>query len=159
MLMVRLRGARRAARDDGRAIIEVVFLAVLLLIPTMYILIALLRLQAATLAVAQAARDAGRLIETSTSGSVGEPLIRAVAGQDLQDQGITPDTMTVRAVASGSDCRQAPAVAPSYQPGATYDLCVIAQITLPGVPTVLSGSHNTVTGVYTVHIGQLREGS
>ena len=46
----------------------------------------------------------------------------------------------------------------SREGGAVYDICVTAVISLPGVPTVITGSHNTVTGIYTVHIGDLREG-
>jgi hypothetical protein len=144
-------------RDEGRALIEVVFLAVLLLIPVVYILASVLRLQSATLAVAQAARDVGRLIETAPDttalGSAGD-----VARVALQDQNVSPDRLRLRTVAPGADCRQAPEVDATLRPGASYDVCVIAVITLPGVPTVLSGSDNTVTGVYSVHIGELREG-
>jgi hypothetical protein len=144
--------------DDGRAIIEVVFLAVLLLIPVVYILIALLRLQGATLAVSQAARDVGRLIETSGATGVSSQLMHEVAGQDLRDQGISTDQMVLRTTPAGADCTRSDSLEPSYQPGATYQLCVVAVVSLPGVPTILSGSKNTVTGIYTVHIGELREG-
>lgn len=147
---------RRVGRDEGRAIIEVMFLAVLLLIPVIYILASVLRLQSATLGVAQAARDAGRLIET-TDGTGTSDATR-VARVAMHDQHIDSSTLRLRVVAPGADCRSAREVMPSREPGATYDLCVIATVTLPGVPTVLSGSRNTVTGVYTVHIGQLREG-
>lgn len=142
------------AADDGRAIIEVVFLGVLVLIPVIYILIAVLRLQSATLAVSQAARDVGRLIETHGDASQ----VESVARTDLRDQGLAADRMTVRAVAPGADCATDAEAGFNLQPGATYDVCVIATVTLPGVPTILSGSNNTVTGVYTVHIGGLREG-
>ncbi len=54
-----------AEQDAGRAMIEVVFLAVLLLIPTVYILASVMRIQAATFAVSQAARDAGRVIDSA----------------------------------------------------------------------------------------------
>jgi hypothetical protein len=147
-----------ARADEGRAIIEVMFLAVLLLIPVVYILIALLRLQGATLAVSQAARDVGRLIETSATTGVSAQLMHEVAGQDLRDQGISTANLALRTTPTGGDCAQSHSLEPSYQPGATYQLCVVAVVSLPGVPTILSGSKNTVTGIYTVHIGQLREG-
>ena len=145
----------RTVDDDGRALIEVVFLAVLLLIPVVYILIAVPRLQSATLAVTQAARDVGRLIETTeatTADTAGN-----VARYALRDQHIDPETMHIRVVAPGGDCTS-PEVSASHRPGATYNVCVIAGITLPGVPSVLAGANNTVTGVYTVHIGELHEG-
>jgi len=152
------RTTARPRPDEGRAIIEVVFLAVLLLIPVIYVLIALLRLQGATLAVGQAARDVGRMIETSSAAGASTQLMHDVAGQDLRDQGISTTNMALRTTPAGGDCARSNSFEPSYQPGATYQLCVVAVVSLPGVPTILSGSKNTVTGVYTVHIGELREG-
>lgn len=145
--------------DSGRALIEVVFLAVLVLIPIAYILASVLRIQSATFAVSQAARDAGRLIETAPDPYAAADRARQVAAVALTDQHLPTDQLTVNFVAAGQDCHSAANLAPSLQPGAVYDVCVVAVITLPGVPSVLTGSANTVTGVYTVHIGELREGS
>lgn len=147
----------RGSADDGRAIIEVVFLAVLLLIPTIYILIGVLRVQTATLAVAQAARDVGRLIETAPGLPTLDDAI-TVAAIALHDQNVPDDDLQIATVPSGGDCAAAQQAAFSRSPGTEYDLCVIAVITLPGVPTVLTGTANTVTGVYRVHIDELREG-
>lgn len=146
------------APDDGRALIEVVFLAVLVLIPIVYLMAFLLRVQSATLAVAQAARDAGRLIEMADDPDT------AIANADdavriaLADQHVSADGARLKFVGAGADCLSAPPITASLTAGSTYDVCVIAVVTLPGIPTVLSGSSNTVTGVYTVHIGTLREG-
>lgn len=146
-----------AATDSGRAIIEVVFLAVLLLIPTTYILIGVLRLQAATLAVAQSARDVGRLIESAPLVPSADQ-IDAVARIALQDQNIDTGRMRVVTTDRGGACDEATTADISREPGSDYDVCVIAVIDLPGVPTVLTGSNNTVTGVYGVHFDPLREG-
>lgn len=148
----------RLPADDGRALIEVVFLAVLVLIPIVYLMTFLLRLQSATLAVTQAARDAGRLIEMADSPDVAFTDATFAAHVALADQHVSDDRLQLRFVDVGADCRSAPPIAASLTAGASYDVCVIAVITLPGIPTVLSGSSNTVTGVYTVHIGTLREG-
>ncbi len=142
-----------ATREDGRALIEVVFLAVLLLIPTVYIMIGVLRLQAATLAVTQAARDAGRLIETSAAHPTLAQLTD-VAAVALRDQHVPPDSLRIRTVAPGGDCAESDGTVIDVAADARYDLCVTAVISLPGVPTVLTGSHNTVTGVYAVHLGR-----
>ena len=61
-------------------------------------------------------------------------------------------------VSAGAGCTAENAITPSQQAGATFDVCVTATLTLPGVPTVVTGLHNTVTGVYTVSISPLREG-
>lgn len=143
--------------DDGRAIIEVVFLAVLLLIPTVYILIGILRLQATTLAVAQSARDVGRLIETAPQLPTADQAL-AVARIALTDQNVASDGLRIVTTGRGGSCADATATSFSREPGTDYDICVIAIIDLPGVPTAVTGSRNTVTGIYTVHIDALREG-
>lgn len=148
---------RGQGRDDGRAIIEVVFLAVLLLIPTVYILIGVIRLQATTLAVAQSARDVGRLIETSPHVPTAEQAL-AVARIALDDQHVASDGLRIVTTGRGGSCAEATDAAFSREPGSDYDVCVIAVIDLLGVPTAVTGSRNTVTGVYTVHIDELREG-
>jgi hypothetical protein len=151
------RTTRPAGGDGGRAIIEVVFLAVLLLIPTVYILIGVIRLQAATLAVAQSARDVGRLIETSPRLPSSDQAL-AVARVALDDQHIGSGGLRIVTTGPGGSCADAIATAFSRRPGIDYDVCVIVAIDLPGVPTAVTGSRNTVTGVYTVHIDDLREG-
>ena len=145
--------------DGGRAIIEVIFLAVLMLIPVVYILISVLRIQAATFAVTQAARDAGRAIDGATTIDDGVAKAREIARIDLADQNVSDDQLTLTFVAPGGGCTGESTVTPSLDGGSTFDICVTAVITLPGVPSVMTGSRNTVTGVYTEHIGDLREGS
>jgi len=143
--------------DSGRALIEVIFLAVLLLIPVVYILISVLRLQATTFAVTQAARDAGRAIDSAAT--IDDAIARAqeIAAIDLADQNVPNDNITVQYVAAGTTCNWANAITPSLAGGSVYDVCVTAVVALPGVPSILTGSNNTITGVYTVHIGDLRE--
>jgi hypothetical protein len=146
-----------ATVDDGRAIIEVVFLAVLLLIPTVYILIGVLRLQSATMAVAQSARDVGRLVETAPNLPTSDTAL-AVARIALEDQKLATDRLRIVTTGRGGDCAAATGAQLSRNPGSDYDICVITVVDLPGVPTILAGSNNTVTGVYSVHIDPLREG-
>lgn len=142
--------------DAGRALIEVVVLGVLVLIPVLYVLIALFRVQAATFAVTQAARDAGRLIETADSLSNGLDRARQAAAVSLADQNVPEDSLRITFVGPGAACSDSP-VTPTLTPGASYTVCVSATLTLPGVPGFLTGDNNTTTAAYTVHIGELRE--
>lgn len=146
-----------AAGDEGRALIEVVLLAVLILIPTVYILISFLRIQAATFAVSQGARDAGRVMDFAPTTAIGVARAEEIARLALQDQNIPADGLDLRFVSVGGDCVSAPEIAPSLQAGAVYDVCVVAVVTLPGVPSVVTGSRNTVAGVFTLHVGDFRE--
>lgn len=152
-------GAPSSEADAGRAMIEVIFLAVLVLIPTVYILAAFLRVQAANFAVEQAARDAGRVLDAAPTVSDGVQRAREIALIALGDQRVPSEGLSIRFVAPGADCLAGAEVAPTLQPGDVYDICVTAIATLPGVPSVLSGSRNTVTGVFTLHVGDFREGA
>lgn len=155
---LRDRIARCRDQDAGRATIEVVFLAVLLLIPTVYILIAVFRVQAATFAVTQAARDAGRLLDTAPTINIGLSQAREAAAVALSDQSVPSGTVLIRFTVPGAPCDDGVEVPPPMPAGTDVDVCVTATISLPGVPTVLTGSRNTVTGVYTLHVGEFREG-
>ena len=146
-------------QDAGRAMIEVVFLAVLILIPTIYILASVMRIQAATFAVAQGARDAGRVIDSAPSLPEGVARAEEIAQLALTDQRVPSEGMDLRFVSAGSDCVSSPEIAPSLQPGDVYDVCVVAVVSFPGVPSVITGSQNTVTGVFTLHVGDFREGT
>jgi len=146
----------RAPSDDGRALIEVVVLAVLLLIPTVYLLSAFLRVQSATFAVAQAARDAGRLLDNAPTLAAGLEQAELAAAVALDDQNVPTDGLSIAFVAAGAGCDAAP-ITPSLAPGAIFDICVSSVITLPGVPSVVTGPRNTVTGVFTLHVGEFRE--
>ena len=62
-------GRRRALRDErGSAVVEFVVLGVLMLIPLVYLVMMLARVQAGSYAVSQAAREAGRAYVTAEAG-------------------------------------------------------------------------------------------
>jgi len=62
-------GRRRVVRDErGSAVVEFVVLAVLMLIPLVYLVMMLARVQAGSYAVSQAAREAGRAYVTAEAG-------------------------------------------------------------------------------------------
>lgn len=57
--------SRRCQGEEGSAVIEFVFLTVVVLIPLIYLVLTIARIQAGTYAVTQAAREAGRAYVTS----------------------------------------------------------------------------------------------
>lgn len=67
-------------RDErGSAVVEFVVLAVLMLIPLIYLVMMMARLQAGSFAVTQAAREAGRAYVTADSGQAAPGRARAAA--------------------------------------------------------------------------------
>lgn len=78
----------RWRRDDGSALVEFTWLAVLLMVPLVYLLIGLFQVQRAAFGVTEAARQAGRALATAQDCGAGMARARAAAGLALRDQGI-----------------------------------------------------------------------
>jgi hypothetical protein len=140
--------------DSGNAIVEFVFVAVLVMVPLVYLIAAVATVQRNTLAVAQAARDAGRAFATSDSDAAARSRVNAAVRLALADQGL-PDDAELRFVAAGSSCEDA-RIAPRLVPGAEFTVCVIRQVELPAIPSVLAGRGVRAIGAYTVHVDDYR---
>ncbi len=131
-------------------------LGVLVMIPVLYLALSLLTVQATTFAAAQSARDAARLLDNADSIGAGQNLALAAARQTMTDQGLSTTTVGLHYVARGSDCATAPRQPPDLTPGAVFDVCVTVPLVLPLLPAGLTAA-NTVTGVFTLHVGEFRE--
>ncbi|KGN34840.1 pilus biosynthesis protein TadE [Knoellia sinensis KCTC 19936] len=77
----------RARGEQGSALVEFVFLGVLLLVPLVYLVMALARIQAGSYAVTTAAREAGRAFVTAEAGEDAAARARAGADVAFDDQG------------------------------------------------------------------------
>jgi len=146
---------RQCVSDEGNAVVEFVFLAIVVMVPLVYLIAAVATVQRNTLAVTQAARDAGRAFATSESAAAARRRVSAAVRLALTDQGL-PDDATVRFVRSGSDCSD-PAITPALVPGAEFTVCVTRCVGLPAVPSVLTGRGIRAVGVYTVHVDDFRQ--
>lgn len=140
--------------DSGSAIVEFVFIAVLVMVPLIYLIAAVATVQRNSLAVSQAARDAGRAFATSESADQARVRVDAAVRLALADQGL-PDDVDVRFVAAGSSCDSA-AIAPQLAPGARFTVCVIRRVQLPAVPSVLAGRGIRTVGAYTIYVDDYR---
>jgi len=145
---------RLAARDDGNAIIEFVFVAIMILVPTIYFVTAVASVAHSRTAVTQAAREAGRAF--ATGESTADALARAQVAVRLafDDQGLSDDAR-LRFVPVEARCDGVPIV-PVLAPGAEFAVCVTRRAELPGVPTLLAGRGITTVGRYVVHVDDFR---
>lgn len=119
--VARLRSA--AAEDDGNAIVEFLGVALLLLVPVVYLALTLGRLQAATFAVDGAAREAARAVATATDAESAEHRALAAVDLALSDQGVDADPVAATSLECDGDC---------LAPGATVTVRVTADVPLPG---------------------------
>ncbi|MBC7374911.1 MAG: pilus assembly protein [Frankiales bacterium] len=79
---------RRPTGDDGNALVEFSYLAVLLMVPLVYVLLTVFQVQRAAFGVTEAARQAGRAYVTAADGAQGAARARAAAELALRDQGL-----------------------------------------------------------------------
>jgi Flp pilus assembly protein TadG len=112
-------------RDAGNAIVEFVYLAVLLMVPLVYVLLTVFRVQSAAFAVSSAAREAGRVYATSDSVDDAGPRADAAAGIVMADSGLSLSTGDLRITCSTSRC---------LEPGSQVQVMVTYRVTLPLVP-------------------------
>jgi hypothetical protein len=144
----------RRGADGGSAIVEFVFLAVTFLLPLTYLLAAVALVQRNEVALAAAARNAGRAFATTDQPNEVDERVRTAVRLALTDQGL-PEDAVVRFVAADAPCT-APPVAPRLEPGTEFAVCATRSVALPGVPTVLAGRGIRVVGRYVVHVDDFR---
>ena len=113
---------RRA--EDGTAVVELVFLTTLLVVPLVYLVLMLARLQAGAYAASTAAREAGRAFVTAPTPADADPRARAAAGIAFADQGFAGQgRVTIR-------CDGAPCL----RPGGVVAVHTSVTVPLPLVP-------------------------
>lgn len=123
--MNRLRWALRC--DDGAAVLEFVFLAVLVLVPLVYLVIAVMRVEAAGYAVTQAAREAGRAFIQADSASQGQADARTATALALADQGFSGGAGALWLSCQGR----------CLAPGSAVRITVATRVRLPFLPDFL----------------------
>lgn len=121
---------RPSRADEGSAIIEFCFLAVLMLVPMVYLVVTLGRLQAGAFAAQGAAREAARAFVTSDDEDTGRQRADVAAAVALADQGFD-DPGAVRLVIA---CPTGRCLEPDGRVVVSTELAV----TLPAVPRLVS---------------------
>lgn len=144
-----------SARDGGSAIIEFVFVAILVLVPLVYVIAAVATVHQGRLTVTDAARDVGRAIGSAGPGTDVQARADAALRISLVNAGLSPGDVEVRFVDATEPC-DAPQITPDPQPGAEFAVCVVGHQQLPAIPTMLAGRGITTIGRYVVHVDEFR---
>jgi heme exporter protein D len=124
-------------RDDGSALVEFVWLAVLLMIPLVYVVLTAVSLQRTAFAETTAAREAARAYATAGSDAEGERRAELVVAVAMRDGGVDWSAGGRRVV----DCGRC-----TYAPGSSFTVELRSVVTLPFVPGWLCG-HRCLAGV------------
>lgn len=133
----------RVRDERGSAVVEVVWLSILLMLPLVYVLLASFDVQRGAFAVTTASRAAGRAFALADTEADGRRQAEAAARLALEDQGLPADRLqlVVTCRPDPDDC---------LSPGSDITVEVRTQVVLPLVPEALGGGAPTVR-VESVH--------
>ena len=147
-------GAARPV-DAGSAIIEFVFVAVIVMVPMVYLVPPPWRWPSAPRSRSPRPRGTPAV---PTPPATPAPRPPSGCGRPCGSRSPTrgcPTTPTSASVASGAGCDADP-LTPVFAPGAEFTVCVTRRVDLPGVPSVLAGRGIRMTGEYLVHVDDFR---
>ena len=138
--------------EDGSAVVELVWLGILLLLPILWIVLSVFEVQKGAFAVSAAARSAGRAYALAPTDAEGERRARAVARQALADQGLAGASLQVMVSCTPypHDCHRGTSV---------ITVRIATRVDLPLLPDVLGGDKPSfaLDSTHTVPIGQYQE--
>ena len=128
---------RRVRTERGTALVEVTWLAVLLLVPLVYLVLAVFDVQRSAFAVNAATRAAGRAYTLAPSDSEGAARARAAAAVALRDQGLDlrDGQLELSCDPDPRDC---------LSPGSVVRVRMTLQVALPLMPAALGGDTPSV---------------
>ena len=120
----------RAADDTGSAAVEFIFVGLLLLVPVVYLVIALGMIQSQSLGAESGARHIARAVATAEGADVADARASGILATIVSEYGLDADRVEVDV-----SCRDAGSACP--EAGATVVVTVRTEVQLPLVPPVL----------------------
>ncbi|MDO4918625.1 hypothetical protein [Kocuria sp.] len=131
--------------DRGSAVVEFVGLGLLLLIPIMYLVVTVARVQAGSFAVVAAAEQAGQAVSVLEARDLGAAGVHDVAAVAARDHGFAPEDLTVTVSCSDGSCET---------PGAVATVHAVVTVRLPGVPGFVTANVASLSSDVTVISGR-----
>ena len=117
------------ASERGSASLEFLTVGIILLVPLVYLVLAVASVQAGAMGVEGAARQAARVVVTAADQAASDVAVDRAVRVALADYGIDPAAASVDVSCDRADC---------IEPGARVSVSVVALVKLPLVPDVLS---------------------
>lgn len=145
--------ARDRTRDEGgSAVVELVWLGILLLVPVLWILVSVFTVQGGAFGVSTAARSAGRAFALAPDDATGRRAADAAARQALDDQGLDGQAFKVRV-----SCTPYPQQCHSGT--SVITVRVASRVTLPLLPAFFGGDRPSfaLDATHIVPIGRYQE--
>ncbi|WP_020144408.1 hypothetical protein [Terracoccus sp. 273MFTsu3.1] len=138
-------GDGRGDGETGRAILEFIFLGILLLIPLTYLVLTAARLQAASFSASLAGREAGRAFVTAPSDDDAYARARAAAQLAFTDFSFE-DNAAVAVACDGSPC---------LRPDGTVTSTATIEVRLPLVPDFIAAHVPASVTISSTHVASV----
>jgi hypothetical protein len=126
-------------------VLEFIVIGVLVLVPMAYVVMSVMRVQAATMASTQAVREAARAYATSDSVAQGRAAALTAAQVAFEDQGFVLPESALRVSCLGS----------CLAPGSSIHVDLDWHVDLPWMPASLSEGRSTSVPIEAVHTARV----
>ncbi|CAL8898585.1 hypothetical protein [Kocuria varians] len=131
--------------DRGSAIVEFIGLGLLLLVPVVYLVVTVARVQAGSFAVVAAAEEAGQAVSVLEAKDLNRTGVHDVAAVAAQDHGFEPQDLAVTVDCSDGTCEA---------PGAVARVHASLTVDLPGMPGFVTANVATLSADVSVVAGR-----
>ena len=147
---------RMAERERGSALIEFVFVALVVFVPLVYLVAGFSAVQRGVFASTEAAREAGRALGTAPDVVTGEQRAARAAQLAVADQSVRATDVRLAYAPTGGGCDAAGSYLPTLTPGEEFTVCVTVTVRIPLLPDFLDA--NTATGQFVVERDRYADG-
>ncbi len=134
--------------EGGSALVEFVFVALVVFVPLIYIIAGFSAVQRGVFASTAAAREAGRAIGTAPDPASGQQRALRAAELAVEDQSVDATDVRIAYAAAGVDCADSGGYTPTLAPGEEFSVCVTVTVRIPLMPEFIES--NTATGQFVV---------
>ena len=131
--------------DRGSAVVEFIGLGLLLLVPVIYLVVTVARVQAGSFAVVAADEQAGQAITVLEAEDLGRTGVRSAAAVAARDHGFAEQDLQLDVTCSDGTCEQ---------PGSVATVRARLNVQLPGMPGFATADVATLSSEVTVVAGR-----
>jgi hypothetical protein len=142
---------RRLAADAGErgsALVEFVFVALVVFVPLVYLVAGFSAVQRGVFASSAAAREAGRALGTAPDPLTGQARAERAVRLAIEDQSVDATDVRLAYAPAGAGCEAAGSYTPTLAPGEVFSVCVTVTVRIPLLPDFIDA--NTATGRFVV---------
>ena len=138
----------RLREERGSALVEFVFIALVVFVPLVYLVAGFSAVQRGVFASTAAAREAGRALGTAPDLATGQARAERAVQLAVGDQHVDATDVRLAYAPAGAGCGAAGTYQPSLTPGERFSVCVTVTVRIPLMPDFIKT--NTATGQFVV---------